>query len=583
MSLLQNTDLRRLALCALGATGLASVASAQYSFSIDWHSPTVGLPDGFTAVPITEGDILRPATATGGPALGPLGVPGIYVSAGGAGLGLAAWPTCVGHPGGTPCAVELDAFSYGRDAMLIPQGPGGGVQLQFSVDEFAMAPLLPPAPPSIGSEFPSGDSSADVFMTAAPILGGPHPPFAAMVGNVGIVDGDGLPSGSGAVYPGTGLIEPNFPGFPNLGDNLDALDFTNPGFTSFPPLGVFFSLDAPFFDVASGVPNTGSAPIHGFSAADVMWSMAPGGPPVLFAPAPALGLDIAGGMDDLDALCLLENGSGVYEPSQQAWDWMGGGTDMLLFSVRRGSPVIGMPDSIFGIPIEEGDVLTTPLPTALGGVSPFPGIFVAAENLGLGTLRSGLPADDLNALDSDVPFIDCNGNGVADMLDILGGTSTDVDGNGVPDECEIIGSPGCFCFASLAPCANGFPTAGCRNSTGVGALMTLAGSGSVAADDLVLNASGMPSGVPAIFFFGTLPAGPLPFGDGLRCTGGNIQRTPVGLTSAVGTLSAGPGLAGAFLIPPFSTRYFQCWFRDPSGPCGSGFNTTNSHDVLFTP
>ncbi|MEZ5975726.1 MAG: hypothetical protein R3E96_13060 [Planctomycetota bacterium] len=50
---------------------------------------------------------------------------------------------------------------------------------------------------------------------------------------------------------------------------------------------------------------------------------------------------------------------------------------MLLFSVRRGSWVIGQPDSIFGIPIEEGDILTTPLPTAMGGVSPFPGIFIA--------------------------------------------------------------------------------------------------------------------------------------------------------------------------------------------------------------
>ncbi|MCF6329546.1 MAG: hypothetical protein L3J02_07095, partial [Henriciella sp.] len=54
-----------------------------------------------------------------------------------------------------------------------------------------------------------------------------------------------------------------------------------------------------------------------------------------------------------------------------------GDTDMVLFSVRRGSPVVGMPDSIFGIPIADGDILTTPLPTSMGGVSPFPGIFCA--------------------------------------------------------------------------------------------------------------------------------------------------------------------------------------------------------------
>ncbi|MCW5754514.1 MAG: hypothetical protein KIT24_07400 [Phycisphaeraceae bacterium] len=33
-------------------------------------------------------------------------------------------------------------------------------------------------------------------------------------------------------------------------------------------------------------------------------------------------------------------------------------------------------------------------------------------------------------------IIDCNGNGVADSVDILNGFSLDVDGNGVPDECE---------------------------------------------------------------------------------------------------------------------------------------------------
>ena len=41
---------------------------------------------------------------------------------------------------------------------------------------------------------------------------------------------------------------------------------------------------------------------------------------------------------------------------------------MLVFSVRRGSAVIGLPDSIFGLPIEE-DLLVPPIPVA----SPFPG------------------------------------------------------------------------------------------------------------------------------------------------------------------------------------------------------------------
>lgn len=35
-------------------------------------------------------------------------------------------------------------------------------------------------------------------------------------------------------------------------------------------------------------------------------------------------------------------------------------------------------------------------------------------------------------------LIDCNGNGIADNLDIASGTSQDCGGNGIPDECEII-------------------------------------------------------------------------------------------------------------------------------------------------
>jgi hypothetical protein len=259
----------------------------------------------------------------------------------------------------------------------------------------------------------------------------------------------------------------------------------------------------------------------------------------------------------------------------------------VLFSVRRGSPVVGMPDSIFGIPISEGDILTTPLPTAFGGVSPFPGIFCAAENIGLMARAAGTVHDDLNALDtvrSTPPITDCNGNGVDDSIDIFSGTSTDVNTNGIPDDCEVVGSATCFCTSAVAPCANPDPSAGCKNSTGSGAFLTVAGTSSVANDDLVLLASGMPASVPGIFFGGPLPVGPFPFGDGLRCVGGGIVRftTPT-FTSATGTLSAGPGLAGAFGLLPFTSMDFQCWFRDPSGPCGNGFNTSNAYSVIFTP
>ncbi|MFT7669794.1 MAG: hypothetical protein ACI8X5_002501 [Planctomycetota bacterium] len=585
-SRIQTREFLRLALSSCAAAGLATVSSAQSTFSIDWHSPTLAVPDSCTGVPITEGDIL--ITAGGMTAFGPLPTPCIAIPGGAGGLGLFNHATCVGHPAGSPCRIEVDALSYGRDYSLgsVTSSPG---DFLFSTDEFAIAGVPPLLAPSINTEAPVGDSATDVWVNGDFMGFGPFPPFSAAVGHTAAIDGDGTLSGSGMVYPGTGLLEPTFPGPPpNTGDNLDAYDFNESlGSGSFPTTGVYFSVEGFIFDPLSGTAGSAADIANGVASSDVLISMAPGGPPAVYAPGPVLGLDLFGGKDDLDALALAENGVPGYQPSQQAYDWVpAGGSDMLLFSVRRGSSVIGMPDSIFGIPITEGDILTTPLPTFLGGVSPFPGIFCAAENIGLSSIRiPGGFIDDLNALDTiNLSYNDCNGNGVDDFIDILNGTSADADFDGVPDECSgTVGIKRCFCPNFLAPCANPFPTAGCRNSTGLGAAMCGIGSDSVFADDLVLLATEMPATVPAIIFGGTAFVGPFPFGDGLRCAGGNIVRfTSPTLTSATGTLSAGPGLAGTFGIVPTDVWTFQCWFRDPTGPCGFGFNTTNSVTVSFT-
>ena len=83
--------------------------------------------------------------------------------------------------------------------------------------------------------------------------------------------------------------------------------------------------------------------------------------------------------DDLDALILWENGDGVFQVPTDPYSWLGPQpTDMLLFSIRRESPLTGTLDPLgSALTIEEGDIL---LPLSW---SPTPGIFIAAEKLGL--------------------------------------------------------------------------------------------------------------------------------------------------------------------------------------------------------
>lgn len=595
----------RLAQAAFGALTLLSLsASAQaqatplYTFSVDWHGPTVGAPDSMFGFPITEGDVLRPAP--GFPAFGPLPAPAIQFSGGFApvpGLGLAFHAPCVGHAGGTPCRVEVDALDYGRSRLLQPGMPLKGA-VHFSVDRFALGAM--PVPPSVGSENAAGvaEASADAFVGLG-LMAGPLAPGAApMPGNTGAVDGNGMVSASGFTYRGVGIVEPLPPiaGPAAPGDNMDALAT---GFLAgpvgFPPQGIWFSLDSGFMDPLLGVPNTGSAAFHGFVGGDVLHVAGPGGPPAVYAPAGLLGLNLIGAVDadDLDALAIHENGMPGYQPSLVPNDWAAGGSDMLLFSVRRGSAVIGMPDSIFGLPITEGDILTRPV---VGGVSPFPGIYIAAENLGLMTARVPPPvvafSADLDALDIPVaPIFDCNGNGVEDAFDIATGGATDVNLNGIPDACELISVSYCFCPAPFGPCGNHDAAAGCKNSTGVGGLLTATGSGSIALDNLVFNATQLPPAKPGLLLQGGSAIAGVPFFDGRRCVNGPIFRHGGVVTTAAGTASYGPGLAawtvanfgvGGWLTPG-STWNFQFWHRDTLLPCGTRANLTNAVGVTFTP
>jgi hypothetical protein len=496
------------------------------------------------------------------------------------------YPNCVGHPGGSPCGVEVDALSYGTDPRFLVGPPAA--RLFFSVEERAIGHPSSVLVPSVRSEAASGvrEAGSDVF-TTLPLPVGPLPPGASPPENIAVIDGNGLVSGSGARYRGIGLVEPNPPSVPpDLGDNLDALSIGPvPGPTGF----VYYSLDSCFVDPETGVQNSCSAQFQNVPPGAVLRRQISGGPVTVYATPSQLGLDLLGlGTDDLDALVLWDNGDGVFQPSQNPYDWANGTHDMLLFSVRRGSLVIGQPDSIFGLPIEPGDILTAPQTALIGST---PGIFIGAENLGLSTARSGGHADEVDGIAvDDEPYYDCNGNGVEDSVEIATGATPDANNNGIPDECEQGWSGYCYCPSPVAPCGNDDATAGCKNSTGVGGLFGASGTTSFVADDLVLTATQLPTNKLGLFLLSAFQAQTV-LGDGLRCVGNPLRRFGSFDSGPTGSAVKGPGvisqscstLPAAYCITLGSTWNFQVWHRNPTGPCGGGTNLTNAMEVPITP
>ncbi|MBI4882653.1 MAG: hypothetical protein HY826_01205 [Actinobacteria bacterium] len=150
----------------------------------------------------------------------------------------------------------------------------------------------------------------------------------------------------------------------------------------------------------------------------------------------------------------------------------------------------------------------------------------------------------------------------------------------------------CSC-PTQGPCANNDKFGGCKNSTGVGAVLAASGTTSVTSDDLILEARWLPSNVQGIFFMGGW-ATSTPFGDGQLCisSGGmGLHRfKPVQSTGAGGLITVGPGIVAQSLsnpplgqIAPGQSWHFQAWYRNNSGPCGNGTNLSSALRVVFVP
>jgi hypothetical protein len=195
-----------------------------------------------------------------------------------------------------------------------------------------------------------------------------------------------------------------------------------------------------------------------------------------------------------------------------------------------------------------------------------------------------------------VPVTNINIGGPAIGRDgtlVVAGVGTDVRAYRTPrfpTLCAGDGSAGNTC-----PCANaGSEHHGCANSRPLSLGAALVGAGETNPDSVVLSTAGMPPSSFHVYFQGSspIPAAVL-YGDGLRCTGGQLLRLsyktasdgassyPVGADPSITARCAALG----FPIPPGATRIYQVQYRDPDPafcpmPTGSTFNATNA--VLIT-
>jgi hypothetical protein len=120
-------------------------------------------------------------------------------------------------------------------------------------------------------------------------------------------------------------------------------------------------------------------------------------------------------------------------------------------------------------------------------------------------------------------------------------------------------------------------------STG-GALLMATGVANLSADSLHMTSSGeMPSSTSILLQADAVIA-QIPFGNGLRCTGGHLKR-PYTANATGGVLNVPPTGQPSFSarsaalgdpIPSCSTRIYQVYYHDPNLTfCFNGFNVSD--------
>jgi len=122
------------------------------------------------------------------------------------------------------------------------------------------------------------------------------------------------------------------------------------------------------------------------------------------------------------------------------------------------------------------------------------------------------------------------------------------------------------------------------NSTGGIAAIGFSGTPSLDQGNPTIDVTGLPANTFGVVFYGANQTN-APFGNGVRCVGGPIQRlTPVS-SGPLGTISQlvdNSALPAATPASVGGDLNFQFWFRDvPAG--GSLFNTSDALTIRYTP
>ena len=120
------------------------------------------------------------------------------------------------------------------------------------------------------------------------------------------------------------------------------------------------------------------------------------------------------------------------------------------------------------------------------------------------------------------------------------------------------------------------------NSVGPGSIMGYTGTPNISTNDFVLIATGVPPNSSGLFYYGT-NAVQQPFGNGVRCVGGTVYRTPILVADFLGDAQL-PLNYGSLPAPISAGQLwrFQYWYRNPAGG-GAGFNLSDGLEVTFCP